>query len=246
MDYSYTHWLVLIAITLIGAVAQTAIGFGFALITVPVFLLVLNVDIAIQLAMVLSLTITVVMIFVVYRDIPKTTAKNLLVGTLFGLPLGYGFYLITTPEIIKTSIAICILVALILTAVKKRYSSSFPDTRFGAASSGIVSGAMVTSMAMAGPAIAIYATAIGLNKSATRAIIFSVFLFSYTCAILVHSVFHGFGKPSILLSAYLLPVTLIGAFIGHRLAGKISENMFSLLINVTLVIVAICLIYSSM
>jgi uncharacterized membrane protein YfcA len=245
MELDNLQWSILAGITLFGAVAQSAIGFGFALIAVPVFLLVLNVEEAVQIAMVLSMAISVVMIFPVYRDIPRLTSRNLLVGSVFGFPLGFLFYSVATPELIKLVVAVSIIVALLCSYLKKRISSHLRETTSITIAAGVVSGAMVTSIAMAGPAVAVFAVLTGMNKAATRATIFCVFIFSYGCAILLHAVIHGFSSETVSHLYTLLPVTLFGVFLGHSLAGRISEKVFSKLISFTLIGVALWLVYSS-
>ena len=238
------QWSTLILITVFAAIAQSAIGFGFSLIAVPVFLIVLDVDIAVQLAMILTFSISVVMIFATWKDTPVITFKRLAVGSVIGFPLGFFFFSIATPELVKMAVGIAIIVALSLTRLNLFRSTHFKESLSNGIGAGVVSGAMLTSIAMAGPAIAIYANAIGFGKAKTRAIVFSVFLFSYGTAIGIHAVFNGFAPSVSGLSMYLLPATLLGTAIGHWFAGRISEKIFSRLLTFTLVSVAIYLIYS--
>ena len=246
MDSAFLHWVILGGITLVGAVAQSAIGFGFALITVPVFLLVLDVEQAIQIAMVLSMVIAMVMIFPVYRDVPRRICRDLLIGSVIGFPLGFFFYSIATPELIKLVVAVSILVAMAASYLNKRIASHLEQSTTNTVSAGIVSGAMVSSIAMAGPAVAVYAVLTGMGKASTRATIFAVFIFSYGAAIALHAVVHGFSPGSISQLYTLVPVTLFGVFVGHLLAGRISERAFSRMISITLGVVALWLAYSSL
>ena len=258
MDFSIWQWAILITVTLVAAVAQTTIGFGFALMAVPMFILVLEVDMAIQLTLILTMVMSVVMMFLVYKDIPRIPVRNLTIGSVFGFPLGLLFFSIATAELIRIVVAISILLALSVAYIKKnrldknnvnintsKNESGHLDHQTGLSIfAGIVSGTMVTSIAMAGPAIAVYANAVGFDKSKTRATIFCVFVISYSCAIAMHGVIHGFGRNALLASAYLLPVALFGVALGQFVVGRISEKLFSRLLNFTLISVAIYLIYS--
>jgi len=244
MDITVAQWSILISITIFASIAQSAIGFGFSLIAVPVFLIVLEVDIAVQLAMILTFSISVVMIFATWKDTPVVTFKRLALGSVIGFPLGFFFFYIATPELVKMVVGIAIIIALSLTRLNLFRSTHFKQSACNGIGAGIVSGAMVTSIAMAGPAIAIYANAIGFGKAKTRAIVFSVFLFSYGTAIVIHAVFYGFASSVSGFLMYLLPATLVGTIIGHWLAGRISETFFSRLLTFTLVAVAMYLIYS--
>ena len=244
MDITVAQWSILILITVFASIAQSAIGFGFSLIAVPVFLIVLDVEIAVQLAMILTFSIAVVMIFATWKDTPVVTFKRLVLGSTIGFPLGFLFFSIATPELVKIVVGIAIIVALLLTRLNIFRSRHLKESAANGVGAGVISGAMVTSIVMAGPAIAIYANAVGFGKAKTRAIVFSVFLFSYGTAIVIHAVFNGFAASVSGFSMYLLPATLFGTAIGHWLAGRISEKFFSRLLTVTLVTVALYLIYS--
>ncbi len=244
MEYSIIHWITLAAITLIGAIAQTAIGFGFALITVPVFLLVLNVGVAVQTAMILSFSIALVMIFFTSRGTPMQTFRTIVFGSVIGFPMGYFLFMIATPGMIKLSAGIAILLAIISARFAGPTGAGVKETQSNGIACGVVSGAMVTSLAMAGPAMAVYASVLGLGKKTTRSLIFSVFVVSYGVAILIHGVSQGFPNSVLILSACLLPVTLLGMAIGYCLVDRISEAYFHKLLSLTLVGVAVYLIFS--
>ena len=244
MEITTINWIILGVITLFGALAQSAIGFGFALITLPIYLLVVDVEIAIQLAMILTMATAVIMIFVVYKDIPKQTVKYLLIGTFIGFPIGLAVYLIATSALIKSIVGVVILLALGLTYINERKGMGFNETTRSSLITGVISGAMVSSIAMAGPAIAVYASAARFNKSKTRATIFSVFVISYGFAIILHASMNGFTPISMKVSLYLLPVVIVGLAVGQWLAGRISERYFKNLLSGTLVLVAMYLIYS--
>ena len=244
MTPSTVSWALLIAVTVFGAVAQSAIGFGFALMAVPFFLLLLEVGDAVQSAMLLSFAITLVMAAKVRRDVPRRTAVNLLLGSVVGFPLGLVFFVHAGPGLIKATVAGSILLALAAGTHKARTSAALADTRLNGLIAGALSGAMVTSIAMPGPAIAIYMQAVGADKAKTRSTIFAVSFFSYLCAIFMHGYFHGIGVGGLKAAGWLLPLVLLGTWVGHRLSGLLSEGVFSRIISLMLLVVALYLLYS--
>lgn len=244
MEPAIVFWALLTAVTALGAVAQSAIGFGFALVAVPFFLLLLEVRDAVQLAMLLAFAITLIMAAKVRRDIPWRTTVNLLLGSLAGFPLGLIFFMHAGASSLKAVVAATILIALAAAAVKARKSSMLTDSRVNGLIAGVFSGAMVTAIAMAGPAIAIYMQAVGAGKAKTRATIFAVSFFSYFCAILMHGYFHGIGPGGLEAAMWLLPLTLLGTWVGHRLSGLLSEALFNRVISLILIVVALYLLYS--
>ena len=239
MDLSTWQWLVLAGITLVGAVAQTAIGFGFALITVPVFLLLLPLDAAIQLGMLLSLAITLLMIAITWRDIPWHIVRWILIGSVAGFPLGVALYHVASAPTIKIAVALSIMVAI--GAAYWRTGQALAPGRGNGLACGLVSGAMVTSIAMAGPAIAVYASLGRFTKSATRATIFAVFLFSYPLAIGSQVVVYGLSPLAWQACLYMLPVIIGGCVVGQWLSGRISDTLFRNILSGVLVVVAVYL-----
>ncbi|MGI9311449.1 MAG: TSUP family transporter [bacterium] len=122
METMLAWWALLVAVTALGAVSQAAVGLGFSLLTLPFYLLLLEVRDAVQLAMILTIAITAAMLPRVWRDVPRRTARDLLLGSLLGFPLGLAFFLHASAAAIQVAVAATILIALGATAIKTRRS----------------------------------------------------------------------------------------------------------------------------
>ncbi len=245
MDLDLVSLSLLAAVTVVGAVAQAAVGFGFSLLTLPFYLLLLEVRDAVQLAMLLSIAIIIAMLAKIHRQVPRRCAVNLAYGSLIGFPIGLVFFVHANASAVKAVVAAAILVAMAATAISAR-RAPLVENRAGAVIAGVFSGAMVTAIAMAGPAIAIYMQAIGAGKIKTRGAIFGVFFFSYPAAIALQGYVHGIGAQAVTATLWLLPAALLGAYGGHRWSGKISEKWFRRIIETLLIVVALYLFYAAL
>ena len=232
-------------VTAAGAISQAAIGIGFSLLTVPFYLLLFDAHDAVQLAIILTIAITVIMLTKIGRDANRYVSRNLLIGSVIGFPLGLIFFIYADAAWIKVAVAASILIALAATEIRTK-KSLLTDNRNNAISAGVVSGAMVTAIAMAGPAIAIYLRATGADKAAIRATIFVIYAFSYTAAIAMQGYFNGIGDDAFTASLWLLPIVVGATYVGNRLSGKLSEQVFQKIISLLLIIVALYLFYSAL
>ncbi|MEM7193695.1 MAG: sulfite exporter TauE/SafE family protein [Pseudomonadota bacterium] len=245
MEITIYTWAVLGLITLIGAIAQSAIGFGYSLLTVPFYLLLLDSTTAIQSGMLLTLVVTVYTLPKVWKDAPRDLVKDLVVSTVFGLPIGIVFFIYADSSLIKLAVAVTIFVALIAVLTGNRKSAALTDRRFHRYIAGASSGAMVTSLAMAGPALAIYLQAIRAEKRVSRSVIFLVFAFSYPAAVAMQILSVGIGLPVLELILWLLPVAVIGSVAGDRLSRHIPELAFRRIILSMLLLIGIYLLVVS-
>ena len=177
---------------------------------------------------------------------PRRCAVNLAYGSLIGFPIGLVFFVHANASAVKAVVAAAILVAMAATAISAR-RAPLVENRAGAVIAGVFSGAMVTAIAMAGPAIAIYMQAIGAGKIKKPAAPFSECFFSHTrppspCRAMCTASALKPSRPRL----WLLPAALLGAYGGHRWSGKISEKWFRRIIETLLIVVALYLFYAAL
>jgi uncharacterized membrane protein YfcA len=111
---------------------------------------------------------------------------------------------------------------------------------------GILSGVMSASLAMPGPVVAARMSSLAFPKETIRATILVMFVFSYSAAFAFQVGLVGFELDTTgILTATLLPATLIGVLIGRMLVARISERAFRRLIVGVLVATSISLFVKS-
>ncbi len=236
-------WILIVATTFVAALTQASVGFGFAIMAVPFFLLILESVIAIQVAIILTLAISLVLVWRLWRDAPRGLLFRLIAGTTVGFPIGIAGYLHAGLAEIKVTVAVLIVgfTTYLFFSNRGRDVAGPPVTRPAAdLAVGVVSGAMASGLGMPGPSVLIYLSYVGAEKVATRALALTLFTFSYGGGLVIQAGAAGIDEATWTLSAYLIPVVLVGTGLGHVLSGYLSQGVFR---TAVLVILAVTGLY---
>lgn len=236
-------WPLLCLVTFFAAAVQSALGFGFGLIAVAAFVVLFNSAQAIQLVIILTFFMSLVHYPKLKLNTTSTLLKPLIFSCLLGFPIGVWIYLKIDLDILKNMIAFVLiglctmsLFNLIRAAPQvKTDSSQGKSSRVTLAFIGTIAGAMATSLAMPGPIVMLYLNAKQLEKDVIRALMTGFFVFSYLGALLFQWLFVGIAVETWQNAFILLPVALLGTFVGHKISGKISQQFFQRLVLIILV-----------
>jgi uncharacterized membrane protein YfcA len=229
---------------------QAATGIGFGIIAGPLLLIVMDSASAVQVSILLSLFISAVIVPTLRKSIDVPLLIRLAIGSFAGLALGIYLFLQVDLDTLKILAGIVVL----FMAFSVWRSGTASDTlaagakRHGPAgdfATGILSGAMTTSLAMPGPPVASRLLVLARPRDVVRATILALFVVSYSAAFLVQSATAGVDKQTLIFSAQLLPATALGLVAGRGLAGKFSEAFFRRLISAILLVTAIALLINS-
>lgn len=218
--------LLFLIIIFVSSVLQTSTGFGFSILATPFLILIFDVREAIQINLLLSLVISAVVIYRIRRDVDWAIFKRLSIGSIVGLPVGIGIFLIVNMTWLKMVVGVMILVLTILLILKFR---SRQTTRRDFVIGGL-SGAFTTSIGMPGPPILLYFSGAGITKEMLRATTLAFYLVIYAASFMVQIVFAGTSTIVWTQSLYALPVVLIGLILGEWLFPKINQDQFRLFV----------------
>ncbi len=248
-DFTIVQYSLLALITFIAAVTQSITGFGFALLTLPFFVLILDIQSAVQLTLISTWVITLILVPVVYKFAAKQICIHLVIGALFGFPIGMLVISYATPASIQLFVGITILIALATPYFSTLGRTSQHFRQYSALNTGLyglVSGIMTTSIAMPGPAMAFYAQHNSMGKLETRAMIFIVFVVLYGLAIVLQLLTVGLYDTSRDAIIYVLAPAIMGTFFGNKISSFISDKLFRQFINAILMVTALYLLISNL
>lgn len=222
--------MLFIILILVSSILQTSTGFGFSILATPFLILMFDVREAIQINLLLSFVISLALVAKIRHDVNWNYFKRLVVGSVVGLPIGIGIFLVANMTVLKMVVAILILVLTILLILQYRIrQSAGGDFVIGG-----LSGVFTTSMGMPGPPILLYFSGTGLAKEALRATTLAFYLVIYALSFIVQFAFAGTNQVVWLNSLYALPIVIAGLIIGEWLFPKINQHYFRLLIYVLL------------
>jgi len=239
--------LILHAAVLLASLLQAATGIGFGVLAGPVILLTLNSGSAIQVSMLLSLLICVVLTPSLARSVDRPLLKRVMLGSLAGFPLGILVFRVVSIDTLKLLAGGAVLfMALSVAGYIRRAGSGDGPRRGYDLGVGVLSGAMNTSLAMPGPAIAARMAALEHSKDAIRATVLMTLVFSYVLAVGFQAVLVGIARETLELTAWLAPATLAGVFVGRLAVARISERGFRTIVSVLLAFTSLSLIVNSL
>lgn len=219
---------------------QGLTGFGFALISIPLLSLVIDIKTAIPLGALCGLVINTYLFFQLKREIFFSNLKNLIYGSIIGIPIGVLFLSETDPTVLKYILSGIILIFVFLTStqiIPQRGVKDKYGVVFGLAS-GLLGGAFNTN----GPPILIYFYLKGWDKTKQKASIIGFFIFTSVVIVFSHILFGVVDLKIFKSFLYYLPVIIISNWFGHKLFKYISGKLYNKLILIGLTILGILLI----
>ena len=219
--------LFVIAVVLVSSTTQTAAGFGGALVAVPLLVLVLDVEDAVVLTAILGFCNTGLMLRTTWREVPRATARTLLLGSFAGMPLGLLALLFAPADALRLAVAAASLVMAGALAAGLRFGARGSPVELGV---GLVSGALNTSTSMNGPPVVIYLQDQRLSPAQFRGAM-AAFLFVTNAVSL--ALFGATGVITVtaaVLGVASVPAVLVGNALGLRLTERLRPEHFRTLV----------------
>jgi uncharacterized protein len=238
MDPISTDTILIAAITFFAALAQGATGFGFAIIALPFLLLVMGSLDAVGLTIILSLLVSLVLVPGLWRQAPRGPLTRLALGSVLGFPVGLVLFLNASLDWVRLAVGLVILFFAAWLAISHRRAAVDRDCAekepagrtWAEVAVGTLSGAMTTALAMPGPAVMLYLSAGGMAKTPVRACTLCLFALSYGIALALQMAVGAIGVQIWQTAALAILPTMLGAIAGHRLSGRLNENLFRRLV----------------
>lgn len=232
MDHA--DFAVLAAVTLAGALVQSAFGFGFAILVAPLFLVVMDSSGAIPVLAVLNLLVSALVAARSWRRAPFRILALLCLGSVVGFPIGLFLFRHAAVSDLKTAVGVVIMgFALLLLARERGHLGQLPVGGSAAQPSasialamGAVSGAMASALAMPGPVAMLYISTCRLAKDEIRALSLAFFSFAYAAVSMLHGLEGNLGADRLWLAAELAAFVIVGGMAGQVVARRISEAQF--------------------
>jgi uncharacterized membrane protein YfcA len=99
-----------LAILFLATFIRSALGFGEALVAVPLLALVMPVQVAAPLSVLVSITVAIIVVIQDWHHVQLTSARPLVISTLFGIPLGLLVLKFVSESAIKAALGVIIIV----------------------------------------------------------------------------------------------------------------------------------------
>lgn len=226
-DIAYV--VLVVAIT---ALLQAISGFGFALLAVPLFALRLDVHEAVVLSSCIGTISSGWQTYFLRKDVVGDTAKRYILASLVGVPIGFGMFVLLSDQILRVMVGIAVLFGTAVVA----FGRELKVKRAWERGLGVLSGALLIATSTNGPPIVLALQAQRMPMLEFRATLARIFFVTGVISVLLFLV-AGKIEGSVILSTLLcLPVMTISVLIGNRVARKIAERPFRVLVLALLVL----------
>jgi len=221
--------------------AQGFAGFGFALVSIPLLSMIIDIKHAIPLGALCGLVINIYLLIELKDHVKFFNFKNLLFGSLVGIPIGAYFLAKANPDLLKTILGILILLFVFFSITQKIRATGLNDRwgYFFGLLSGLFGGALNTN----GPPVLVYFYLQGWDKVKQKASITGFFIITSVIIVSMH-ITTGVTTEGVFKDFLIyLPFVIIGQIIGNRLFNKIPSLLFQKVILYSLLLISIITIF---
>jgi uncharacterized membrane protein YfcA len=234
--------LAVAAVVVFAGAVQLTTGFGFALAAVPLMALAIDPHDAVIITLALATFSNGYQAFEGRAAGDRPVALRMLAGAALGLPIGLWVFVVADPAVLRLGIGIAVIGAVVALArgVDLREASAALDV-----ASGVVSGALTTSVGTNGPPLVFVLQARDFPPDRFRATITRVFFVLDIGSIVVFGLAGEIDRGIVEAVAVALPALFVGAVVGVRLRSRLDPRRFRRTVMVLLVLAAVSAIVSA-
>jgi uncharacterized membrane protein YfcA len=243
-ELSLLQYAWIVAAVFGGYVVRGMSGFGAGLIATPLLALVLPVHVVIPLS---GLLVFVLFIFLTIRDrrsVVWEELKLLVPPTVAGVVAGLALFRLLDNRLLLIMLGSFLIVyATYMLAVHAFGLPQFRLSRRWAVPLGFT-GAFFDTLfgGGGGTLVVIYMHARELSRMAFRATIATLWFFEMIARISGYAIAGYYTRDVLILVAALLPVTWAGTWVGERLGNRVSQETFSRILAVLLMLSGLSLL----
>jgi uncharacterized membrane protein YfcA len=216
--------LIAMLIALVGGVVSGLAGFGFGLVTVPLLLMLYPPATVTTVGSSLALASGWIVLLSTWRTVQVRTLSALVPGATIGVFIGTVLLRALEPAVIKLIAGIVVL--LFAVSVLRGWRINAVHHPLAAPLAGLASGTLSTSAGMSGPPVVLLFTTRQYDMQQFRGSI-TAYLYYVNFIGLSVLILRGIvGWEQLGVALRLLPVAIIGGFIGRRVLRYVSQAQF--------------------
>ncbi len=234
-----TQIILIILILFVASATQGLSGFAFQLISVPLLAMVIGIKNSVALAALFGFTVNIYLIIKLKEHLKFFDLRNLLFGAFIGVPIGAYFLAKANEQLLEHILGIIIFLFVFLSLIK--IIKPVGISKYWGYVFGFISGLFGGAFNTNGPPVVIYFLLQGIEKESLKASIAGYFLFTLSLIIISHFVAGVVPLKTYLIYFEFFPVVLLGAYVGHKLFGKVPTEVYNKIILIILGFISISL-----
>jgi hypothetical protein len=199
-------------------------GFGSAILMAPIFAVLLGPVHMVPMVASIEIPMGVMLFFGARRAVEWKFVGPLAAVAITAMPVGIWLLVSLDSGVIIKAVSVIVLLFVIVLITGWRYRGPRPL----ALTLGIggVSGAMMATTSVGGPPVLLYMLAAEMPAATVRANIIAYYLLTGFVLVTMVMLASPTGLAALIDAIVLLPVILIGSWIGSRLAGKAADQTY--------------------
>jgi uncharacterized membrane protein YfcA len=223
---------------LAGALIQSAVGFGFALVCAPLLFAALGAREAVGLENGLALLVNATTLLTEGRrpDPLRRTVVVVLAWSVPGMLAGAVILESVDSRLLQVALTVMVFAALALRLHPARHDGPAPG--WATPTTGVVTGALTTTIATAGPPLVLLLTGRGHPPQRVRDSLAVVVMAQSVIGIAALAVTGSGTAPQLVWIAALVPLTVAGQLVGRRLFGRLAARGYERMLTAVLVLSA--------
>lgn len=233
--------LALSLIIFVASVVRGFTGFGLALVAVPLIQFIMPVtDTAVFIAM-----INVIFSVLYYRR-SKEIVKDQPLGAMAlwtGIGVAGGTIILKFINPAYIQLVWGVLIIFIVIALVRGLNLNLRSERNAMRMSGLFGGVLAGATGITGPPVAIILSSLKTPKEKFNAIISIFILFAVSYALVFYLITGLIRTEILILALCSIPALLAGLYSGDRLVSRISQNTFTYIVYVVLIIMGLITLF---
>lgn len=221
-------------IVLLAGIVVGLAGFGFALFAVPPLLFFHEPPTVVALVNILGFSSGMVVLAGEWHEVRLPVLRSLLPWSLGGLVAGTAVLRFVDGTALKLATSVLVVVFAAVVAAGLRIPGVHHPR--APAVAGLASGVLGTSAGLPGPPIALLFTARGLPPTTFRVTITAYFMVVDVVAVALLAASRQLHRSDVLLALAMIPASLVGRWVGRRMADRVSPATFRRIVVVLLLL----------
>jgi len=237
----FTDIILIGFIIFLASFSQGLTGFGFAMTSLPLLSLIIGVKEAVPLSALCGFIVNIYLTYQLKAHIDFSEIKLLVIGSIFGIPLGVFFLSKADEHLVMKILAGIILVFVFLNSTQ--FIKPFNIKNKWGIVFGFISGILGSAFNTNGPPVLIYFYLKDWDKFKQKASITGYFIITSVLIVVSHAV-SGITTMRVLSHAiYTIPFLFAGLLLGSSLFPKVSTKLYRKIILIFLTVIGFILIF---
>jgi uncharacterized membrane protein YfcA len=238
--------IVIVLGALAGGIVSGLAGFGTGIAAMGIWLYAVSPSVAASLVVVCSVAAQVQTLPTIWRSIEARRVVPFIVPGLIGVPFGTALLSYLDPRVLKIGIGVLLLTFSVQMLVRRSRSGIAWGGRFADGVVGLGGGVLGGLAGLSGPLPTMWAAIRGWTKDESRSVFQAFNLSILAAALLAHAIAGLLTTEVALAVMAALPGTIVGAWIGARAYGRLSDRRFQEIILALLCVAGGVLIWTNL